>query len=281
VLLYNSNTRNPVTNLQNQPEDPTGFIYRTYSAGRREDYEEKPIKAGSNQAEAYVSFAIGGSLSQISFEVSKIKSRPASNLGGGIKGKVRGFSRVSRRNFLRKFACINRTAFRAYKGMVFSVTLTYPHEYPEDPEACKRHLKALYKRLKRRLGEFAGFWRLGIQTREAWHFHLLLVMPPSPGLLAHLRRFISSSWYEVCGGFRGPPPCRNPGRGGKDLEEGYQLRREVHGQRGTVPRRLGDGQDLGGMERGIPPRPVGDGEGRPQGRLQNQEVLPEAGEDEG
>jgi hypothetical protein len=31
--LNNSNTRNPVTNnLHNLPEDPTGFIYRTYSA---------------------------------------------------------------------------------------------------------------------------------------------------------------------------------------------------------------------------------------------------------
>jgi hypothetical protein len=82
---------------------------------------------------------------------------------------------------------------------VLSVTLTYPHVYPEDPEVCKRHLKALYKRLKRRFGEFAAFWRMGIQRRGAWHFHLLLFVPSSPGLLANLRRFLSSSWYEVCG----------------------------------------------------------------------------------
>jgi hypothetical protein len=77
--------------------------------------------------------------------------------------------------------------------------LTYPHEYPEDPEVCKNHLKALRKRLQRMFGDFAGFWRLGIQQRGAWHFHLLLFMGPSIGPLSELRRFISSSWYEVTG----------------------------------------------------------------------------------
>ena len=77
--------------------------------------------------------------------------------------------------------------------------MTYPHAFPEDPEVCKRHLKALYKRIKRRFGDFAGFWRMGIQRRAAWHFHLLLFIPSSPRLLANLRYFVSSSWYEVCG----------------------------------------------------------------------------------
>ena len=48
--------------------------------------------------------------------------------------------------------------------MIF-VTLTYPKQYPEDPELCKRHLKALRKRLQREYGPFAAFWRLGIQQR--------------------------------------------------------------------------------------------------------------------
>jgi hypothetical protein len=77
--------------------------------------------------------------------------------------------------------------------------LTYPHEYPEDPKLCKRHLKALRKRLERRYKSFAAFWRLGIQQRGAWHFHLLLFVGPSFGPIDELRRFISSSWYEVTG----------------------------------------------------------------------------------
>jgi hypothetical protein len=96
-------------------------------------------------------------------------------------------------------ASINRTAFRAYKGSLISIGLTYPNEWPENAEACKGHLKALYKRLKRMYGPFSGFWRLGIQKRGAWHFHLLLFVPHSFGKVKELRHFIASSWYEICG----------------------------------------------------------------------------------
>jgi hypothetical protein len=39
----------------------------------------------------------------------------------------------------------------------------------------------------------------GIQERGAWHFHLLLFVSPSFGSVKDARRFVSSSWYEVCG----------------------------------------------------------------------------------
>jgi len=117
----------------------------------------------------------------------------------GASERVRGFSRESRRNLLRRLASINRAAFKAFKGRLISITLTYPHEYPEDPEVCKNHLKALRRRLQRKFGDFAGFWRMGIQKRGAWHFHLLLFVGPSMGPIDELRRFISSSWYEVTG----------------------------------------------------------------------------------
>ena len=77
--------------------------------------------------------------------------------------------------------------------------MTYPTEYPQDPEVCKRHLEAFHKRLKRRYGQFAAFWRMGIQRRGAFHFHLLLFVPLSFGSVREARRFVSSSWYEVCG----------------------------------------------------------------------------------
>jgi hypothetical protein len=96
-------------------------------------------------------------------------------------------------------ASINRDVFRAFKGRVIFVTLTYPHSYPEDPERCKNQLKALRKRLRREFGDFAAFWRLGIQGRGAWHFHLLLFVGPSFGPMDELRRFVSRSWYEVTG----------------------------------------------------------------------------------
>jgi hypothetical protein len=148
---------------------------------------------------AYISSAIGGSLSQISFEGSEVRSRVATTYSGGIKGKIRGFTRASRRNLLRKLASINRDAFRAFKGRLLFTTLTYPTDYPGDPEVCKRHLEAFAKRLEREYGALATFWRMGIQRRGAWHFHLLLFVPPSFGSVAELQDFISSSWYEVCG----------------------------------------------------------------------------------
>ena len=119
--------------------------------------------------------------------------------GGGIRDRVRGFSRASRRNLLRRLASINRTAFRSFKGRLIFVTLTYSGEYPENPEVCKRHLRAFRKRLRRQYGPFAAFWRLGIQRRGAWHFHLLLFVGPRVGPQKELRRFVSSSWYEVTG----------------------------------------------------------------------------------
>jgi hypothetical protein len=96
-------------------------------------------------------------------------------------------------------ASISRTAFRAFEGGLLFTTLTYPTDYPEDPEVCKKHLEAFGKRLEREYGALATFWRMGIQRCGAWHFHLLLFVPPSFGSVAELRDFISSSWYEVCG----------------------------------------------------------------------------------
>jgi hypothetical protein len=206
--LNNPNEHNLNTDyLQNLPEDPSSLdYYSTYSAAGIATYETKPLMTGSNQ-EALISSTVGGSVSEISFEAPETKSRIGTTLVRGIRGKIRGFSRVSRRNLLRVFGSINRTAFRAFKGRVISATLTYPTEFPEDPEACKKHLEAFLKRLKREYGDFAMFWRMGIQKRGAWHFHLLLFVPPSTGStgstfigsLKQIRCFIASSWYEVCG----------------------------------------------------------------------------------
>jgi hypothetical protein len=150
---------------------------------------------------AYVSSTVGGSLSTVSFRDNTLgrQAHPFKAHSWGIKGPVKGFSRVSRRNLLRRLASINRRAFRASRVRVIAIALTYPHEYPEDSETCKSHLKALRKRLERKYGPFAAFWRMGIQKRGAFHFHLLLFLPPSCGSLQELRHLVSSSWYEVCG----------------------------------------------------------------------------------
>ena len=183
------------------PTDPTGFIYSSYQAAPTETQRDMRSLHSSHQGVAYVSSSVGGSVSTLSFQEIKTSNRlsPRKHRGGGTRDRVRGFSRASRRNLLLRLASINRRAFRAFKGRIIFVTLTYPHEYPEDPELCKRHLKALRKRLQREYESFAAFWRMGIQRRGAWHFHMLLFVGPSFGPIGELRRFISSSWYEVTG----------------------------------------------------------------------------------
>jgi hypothetical protein len=183
------------------PTDPAGFIYPSYRAAQTETHVEKPSPKSSHQQSAYVSSAVGGSVSTLSFEDTTTKNwlRSHRRRGRGVRERVRGFSRASRRNLLRRLASINRSAFKAFKGRMIFVTLTYPGEYPQDPVVCKRHLKALRKRLQREYKSFAAFWRMGIQMRGSWHFHLVLFVGASVGSLGELRHFISSSWYEVTG----------------------------------------------------------------------------------
>ena len=200
--MNNLKELNPVPNgVQMSSEEPPGFIYPSYRAAPAETHRDEPSSNSPHQGVAYLSSAVGGSLSTLSFEEIKTSNRlsPRKHRGGGTRDKVRGFSRASRRNLLLRLACINRTAFKTFSGRMIFVTLTYPHEYPEDPDLCKNHLKALRRRLQRKFGPFAAFWRLGIQQRGAWHFHLLLFVGPSFGPIGELRRFISSSWYEVTG----------------------------------------------------------------------------------
>jgi len=274
--MNNLKELNPVPNsVQGSSEDPPGFIYPTYQAAHTETHRDKPSLEGPYQGVAYVSSSVGGSVSTLSFQDTTASNywSPPMRRGGGIRDKVRGFSRTSRRNLLRRLASINRTAFKAFKGRLISITLTYPHEYPEDAEICKNHLKALRRRLQRKFCEFAGFWRMGIQQRGAWHFHLLLFVGSSLGSIGELRRFISSSWYEVTG-----KVSEGHLRAGTRVEavkrwkqatsyvERYMAKPEEF--RGTT-----DGQDLGDLEQRTPPRQVGDGRGQPQGRLQDQEDI--------
>jgi hypothetical protein len=165
--MNNLKELNPVPNsVQTSSEDRLGFIYPSYRAAQTEIQRDMPSLESPHQGVAYVSSSVGGSVSTLSFEntTSRNDWSPPMRRGGGIRDRVKGFSRTSRRNLLRRLASINRRAFRAFKGRIIFVTLTYPHEYPEDPELCKRHLKALRKRLQREYGSFAAFWRLGNRT---------------------------------------------------------------------------------------------------------------------
>src|SRR5918993_323460 len=126
------------------PTDPPGFIYPSYRAAQTETQRDMPSLESPHQGVAYVSSSVGGSVSTLSFEetITKNQLSPPKRHGRGMRDRVRGFSRTSRTNLLRRLASINRSAFKAFKGRIIFVTLTYPHEWPEEPELCKRHLKS-------------------------------------------------------------------------------------------------------------------------------------------
>src|SRR5918994_3166148 len=109
------------------PADPTGFIYPTYRAASTETQRAMPSLESPHQGVAYVSSSVGGSVSTLSFEDTTTKNQLSlpTHRGSGMRERIRGFSRTSRRNLLTRLASINRRAFRTYKGRMIFVTLTY------------------------------------------------------------------------------------------------------------------------------------------------------------
>jgi hypothetical protein len=197
--LSNSRSHNLDSDrIKNPSEGTRGFIFGTYSAAKEDLPKDKALVKSPNQGYAYISSTAGGSTSILSFEdtYKGDGKSPSKNYGGGTRGKVTGFSEASRLTLLRRLASIDYTVF---EGKIFFITLTYPDICPKDSRVCKKHLEAFRKRLMRKFGVFPGFWRLGIQRRGFWHFHLLLFLPLSSGSPEALRQFVASSWYEACG----------------------------------------------------------------------------------
>jgi hypothetical protein len=125
--------------LYTPPTDPTGFIYSSYRAVGTEASRDEPSLESSHQDVAYVSSSVGGSVSTLCFEDTPTRSHLTSRRcrGGGIRDTVRGFSRSSRTNLLRRLASINRSAFRAFKGRIIFVTLTYPSITQRTPNSAR------------------------------------------------------------------------------------------------------------------------------------------------
>jgi len=75
------------------------------------------------------------------------------------------------------------------------VTLTYPSEWPGEPEEWKRHLQNFLKRLVYKFPRSSGVWKLEPQKRGAPHYHLLVWGVDYVDLLG----FCSRAWYKVVG----------------------------------------------------------------------------------
>jgi hypothetical protein len=143
------------------------------------------------------------------------------NKGGGIRGKVCGFSRESRKRFL---DFLNQVDKSAVNDALF-VTLTYPDCFCTEPARWKRDLDVFLKRFNRKYPVAAVVWRMEFKVRQsgvnagavAPHFHLLVF-----GLPLLPKDLLSRWWYEVVDS--GDP---------KHLQAGTQVAR-VHSRRGVL-----------------------------------------------
>jgi len=108
------------------------------------------------------------------------------------RGRVKGFSKASRRRLQRKLAMVQRSA----SINALFTTLTYPAEFSCDYQHWKRDLRAFFKRLRRKFPKAAGIWRLEFQKRGAPHFHLLIWGVPFGW---DLKLWLSRVWFEVVG----------------------------------------------------------------------------------
>ena len=122
-----------------------------------------PLHDGPYRIETYA----GGSL-------FKLKGPPMPGRGGGRRAPITGFSRRARRAMQQKLAAVNEQRVAEHR---FSLTLTYPPIFSEDPDVWKKHLDRFLKRLKREYDYQAVVWKLEPQKRFAPHFHLLVFAP--------------------------------------------------------------------------------------------------------
>ena len=89
--MNNLKERKPVPNgIQESSEDAPGFIYPTYRAAQTETQRDEASLKTSHQGVAYVSSSVGGSVSTLSFEDTKISNRlsPSRRCSGGIRDRV-------------------------------------------------------------------------------------------------------------------------------------------------------------------------------------------------
>jgi hypothetical protein len=97
--------------------------------------------------------------------------RKGPKAGGGIRGKVSGFSKASRRRCTRAIQAIAWDFVVEWYLTAF-VTLTFPKEYPS-PAESKVILHKFRKRVQREFN-VSAVWKMEPQRRGAPHYHLLM-----------------------------------------------------------------------------------------------------------
>lgn len=140
---------------------------------------------------AVLEVAQGASWCKLSRPLERVPTaKVPTKKGGGKRGRVKGFSRASRRRLLDVLNQIKRPAVQS----ALFVTLTYPGEWPKAWERWKRDIDTFGKRLRRQYPGVSFVWRLEYQRRGAPHFHLLVFGVP---FIPH--DWVARAWYDVVG----------------------------------------------------------------------------------
>jgi hypothetical protein len=128
------------------------------------------------------------------------RTRPVTQVGGGLRGKIEGFSRNSARRLMQTVNKIKRDE------LPYFVTLTYADTYPyfENPLEWKNDLARFGKRFGRAYPEAGFLWRLEAVDRKSGdaigevrpHYHLLVYGIPKSEYL-DFREWIGNTWFDL------------------------------------------------------------------------------------
>lgn len=167
----------------NSERNTSGTQGITSRAPGREEAAPKCSPLSTAHIRPRIEYYAGASL------LKSTKGIPCEAVGGGKRGKVKGFSHASRLRMMRTIGSIRRDA-----ELPSFVTLTYPDEFPT-VERAKRDLKVFIQRLRRKFPKAGFIWKLEPQQRGAPHYHMLVWGCSDVDLLA----WVVPTWYDVAG----------------------------------------------------------------------------------
>jgi len=98
---------------------------------------------------------------------------------GSVRGKIKGFSRASRKRMIEFMACVRGN------GSFLFLTLTYPDKFPPDSFIWHRHFEAFRDRFENHYPKYRMIWRLETMDRKsgentgvvAPHWHGMIFLP--------------------------------------------------------------------------------------------------------
>ncbi len=140
-------------------------------------------------------YAVRAAVNGCATELVNDSATKVEQVGGGLRGRVRGQSRQCRSRLIRRLGAVDQKAYPATH--VLFVTLTYHRSWPPTPEGWKRHIEEWKRRVERKHGHLCGVWVKEFQKRGAPHFHLILFLDaPASEELHHT---MWEAWHDIAG----------------------------------------------------------------------------------